>query len=393
PAGPPALSASSAAPWSTALFQDPWGGSWVPWAGGRIDGPPLVRRGPAPPPAASVLGSLSRSALHYSVDTDQFVLALTDAAEVQTLVQAATGWESGAASLPTPGAPGVPIAGARLSAAASMDGSYLVTGLASIDRSKNSQLLRFQVGAGVEETLTRLALIWRGHGEPTPTYDTQLYLWDFSTGSWESLGSRFAPNDVTIAGSYDFPTAGFCRRCHDGAPPPGVVLPVSLPNIGPLWDTGGSGDFHGDRQGTNYAHSAGTVSAPYRRGSAGVACSVCHDPHGSGNIFHLRGSINGSSPLTVTVGTQIKAACAACHGGTVADWHVECLNCHSYGPGHGSSLNSPETTTNVGYPNESSNCLLCHNHGSKTYVGSSTPTGLRDVSCSWHSCHNYSTTF
>ena len=94
-------------------------------------------------------------------------------------------------------------------------------------------------------------------------------------------------------------------------------------------------------------------------------------------------------PASAVVSAAAMYLCAGCHTGTVADWHQPCIDCHADWDGHGNSLNSPETSTEDGYPNDSSNCTLCHTHGSRTNVGSIGNVGLDDDGCSEHHCHDF----
>jgi len=123
-----------------------------------------------------------------------------------------------------------------------------------------------------------------------------------------------------------------------------------------------------------------------------MPCGACHESHGNGNDYHIASQVNGVD-VTITNGNSYKTLCAACHTGTVLNWHQECITCHAWGLGHGNSVDSPETNTNVGYPNATSDCSLCHNHGSRSNVGSVDDIGVDDPTCSEHYCHSYGNTF
>jgi hypothetical protein len=106
----------------------------------------------------------------------------------------------------------------------------------------------------------------------------------------------------------------FCLVCHDGTTPPGVTM---SPNMLNMADSYRVDDQHGRLEGRNSA-SRGYLKPPwitvenYNSGSptqpgggdstyAALNCTLCHGPHGSGNIFNLRTSItvNGTQ---MTVG-------------------------------------------------------------------------------------------
>jgi len=136
-----------------------------------------------------------------------------------------------------------------------------------------------------------------------------------------------------------------------------------------------SNDYHGAAIGDGTAEglmgqgSAGWILPPYTRGNAPVpnanlACSVCHDPVGTRNYYNFPNVVNGQ-PVVVTSGTQYINLCVACHGGTVDQWHIGCLDCHA----GGHAGNPPQTL--VG-----SDCSACHHHGSAGWPhGTSTVYG------------------
>ena len=94
----------------------------------------------------------------------------------------------------------------------------------------------------------------------------------------------------------------FCVTCHDGDPPPGVVMPGTVQNIGLMWATN---DQHGLPEGND--SSRGLLKAPFpthanRDGTSNSAmnCSTCHGAHGSGNIYNLRTQVSvAGSPMQI----------------------------------------------------------------------------------------------
>jgi hypothetical protein len=98
----------------------------------------------------------------------------------------------------------------------------------------------------------------------------------------------------------------FCLSCHDGTTPPGVTMSTNMINMADAYaGTGGeTADQHGTEIGsTGSTTSKGGLKPPWTTNSDHIAnndpsagyaamnCSVCHDNHGSGNIFNLRTSI------------------------------------------------------------------------------------------------------
>lgn len=127
-------------------------------------------------------------------------------------------------------------------------------------------------------------------------------------------------NSATTNGSNltDFVT--FCTDCHSS-------------NI--VWSSGG--DAHGGKN-----SASPNVNLPYQNPVANnhvLACTDCHEPHGSPNPFLLRTAVNGQAPISVTGGAFYNF-CNACHPpisftGTHAglDINSTCStsNCHHHG--------------------------------------------------------------
>jgi hypothetical protein len=106
----------------------------------------------------------------------------------------------------------------------------------------------------------------------------------------------------------------FCLVCHDGVTPPGVTM---SPNMLNMADSYRLNDQHGRLEGRNsasrgYLKPPWTTTANYNSGSptqpgggsstyAALNCTLCHGPHGSGNIFNLRTSITVNG-VQMTVG-------------------------------------------------------------------------------------------
>jgi len=334
---------------------------------------------------------------HYSINTDMIrVSGDRTGTGLQTYAPVA-GWTSVGTSAPPPiSAPGTATAAANLTAAASADGTYWITDEASTDKTWNWQVVRVEIPEGEIGHLETLRFEWRGYGEPTTGYGLKFAVWDFDAGAWTTVRSSTAVGSpVSYMGMETAVPNWFCVRCHDGSPPPGVIVPAGVSNIGAYWNLTTTSDGHGPRAGSG----TGGLKQGLARGMDELPCVSCHESHGNQNLFHISSATNGTTGISVTNGNSVKSLCSACHFGTATDWHAECDWCHSQ-PSHGAEfIDSPETAYTYPYPNDASNCLLCHNHGSKSSVGSDGGRGVRDVDQAaavggdCHPCHDYRTTF
>jgi hypothetical protein len=105
------------------------------------------------------------------------------------------------------------------------------------------------------------------------------------------------------------------------------------------------GDIHGEGESTRTAGSPGLLE-PYDYRMEQLDCKVCHDPHGSPNLYWLKTQINDSDNITIS-GIESsdredwEGFCAACHTFShepVAEYDT-CVTCHF----HGASLDDSET--------------------------------------------------
>jgi hypothetical protein len=133
-------------------------------------------------------------------------------------------------------------------------------------------------------------------------------------------------------------------------------MPAGVTNVGAKWTGAAGSDFHA---GVASAGFGGGLKVPYQRGQA-VPCTACHASHGSSNLYHVPGTVNGSSGVSVTNGPSAENLCRACHSGTVTDWHNGCG-----GPGtcHYTMAHGTDHGADPGTPTSGSNCLGCHGHG------------------------------
>jgi len=138
--------------------------------------------------------------------------------------------------------------------------------------------------------------------------------------------------------------AAFCMSCHDGSPPRDVKLGTAT------WQVNGwATDSHGFGIGAigNSANmdAYGAINKPFKYGQDPLACSYCHDPHGSSTAFHLTSLDRKTSYNIAADGYGAKQFCAQCHE---LPWHAghdqasagynpatydRCFNCHKHGAG------------------------------------------------------------
>ncbi len=142
----------------------------------------------------------------------------------------------------------------------------------------------------------------------------------------------------------------FCETCHVN---PTQTQPVTAGSKVPyainlVNDTSGGpdGQVHDKFTASDY----NTVSSHGTTGN--LACTACHDTHGSSNVYMLRENVvspDGSSSSTMTGYT-----------GAPADWQLLqtfCLTCHTIPTDH--QTTDPTPTTTPAYQQ----CTECHYHG------------------------------
>ncbi len=312
----------------------------------------LESLGVGAPPTAALETTPNPIPGEYSIDTDLLVLRTRDSAGAVTTFTVSGAWETSSAfvSKPNPSTPGSSVAPGIYSNAGTENSVYWRTSLASTDRAWDWQLVRFDLGSSAQTSIRELTVLWRGHGVPTPGYDTALYVWDVTAGSWSETSRDEVPADRAVGWTSQSVSGEFCLRCHDGDAPDGVVVPSEVTTISTNWGVGG--DRHGAGVGTGFG---GTLVSPYARGQDAVACVTCHDTHGSGSIYHFPSKVNDNAPGPITTGAS-GALCASCHSGGLSDWHQPCYACHA----EPHEL-APDITDRL--PTLSSDCLSCHGHG------------------------------
>jgi hypothetical protein len=192
-----------------------------------------------------------------------------------------------------------------------------------------------------------------------------------STTAYEPDGS------TTVNGSNLTDFASFCTDCHNAT---NTIYSTSLErNLKQIdWDV--------EKHGKGNADGAITMFSPYGTAMGKVlACTDCHEPHGSPNAFLLRDEINGAvltNPVTpfdpdvcTLPGTDGNKAlgwlCRRCHkddsawsGGVVNQWKF--IHHYTYGgsefPYNRTECYRCHWTAN----GEPMSCNCCHYHGSST---------------------------
>jgi hypothetical protein len=155
-------------------------------------------------------------------------------------------------------------------------------------------------------------------------------------------GSNFEPaNDGTADGSNLPNFKGFCNsNCHSTQNVYSTERGRYLRRV--IWSNGENNDEHGKTN--NWKDTGtGTTKAPFsdQAGNYVLACTDCHEPHGSENEWLLRTTINGQDNLSVTGDGEWSQICAACHTwnlhavSVTTCWGDGVWNCHYHGAGGG----------------------------------------------------------
>jgi hypothetical protein len=158
-------------------------------------------------------------------------------------------------------------------------------------------------------------------------------------------GTNYEPgNDSTADGSNRPNLNNFClNNCH------GTNSVYSTERGGNLhkinWSNATNNDEHGKTN--DYTNTVvGTTNNPYpdQAGNYVLACTDCHEPHGSENEWLLRTSVNGKDNISVEFSGDWLEFCTACHtintqfphyGQVTTCWGDGAWNCHHHGAGGG----------------------------------------------------------
>ncbi|MCJ7601496.1 MAG: cytochrome c3 family protein [Desulfobulbaceae bacterium] len=176
---------------------------------------------------------------------------------------------------------------------------------------------------------------------------------------YNSVGSLLEPDGVAAdratqaAKTPDY--SAFCTACHTST----NSTISSTPLGGFLRRVDWSTEQHGAGAADHDAYGAGDdMSAPYADGSLGsyvLACTDCHEPHGSPNLLLIRRRINaGAVDFKVLLDDPPGAS-----GPGFLSWQSLCSKCHK-------TLRHPgphDVADPVGCAGCHSNCGQCHYHG------------------------------
>ncbi len=179
-------------------------------------------------------------------------------------------------------------------------------------------------------------------------------------------------NTLWTAGDRDF-----CLKCHDGAPPAGVVFPATFNGFG--------------YNKTKYLNS------PHDTALAGrYECQACHERHGSANVSILKSMYNKTDNLAYVTGNY--ALCWRCHVESAVttsrnafeDLHVRhvlredspCITCHdAHGPYEVVTLPLAEDLNDFSYALSHFQFSLIDRTLSTAFWLSSSTTGNCYLSC------------
>jgi hypothetical protein len=113
----------------------------------------------------------------------------------------------------------------------------------------------------------------------------------------------------------------FCFNCHQKAIPTDANIDGDLHPI--VWDTTAVGNKHGQAHDPTNRDQEGGLIAPYTPDHYNyvLACTDCHEPHGSTNPFLLRTCVNGKDNISISIAdgaddwSHLAAYefCTACH--------------------------------------------------------------------------------
>lgn len=107
-----------------------------------------------------------------------------------------------------------------------------------------------------------------------------------------------------------------------------------------------TGDIHGANESTKTPGSGG-LKPPYDWRQAQIDCKVCHNPHGTANVYWIPTKVNGTDVsidgTSAADRAEMQNFCSACHlfSHENTSTYDECLTCHF----HGSNADTDTTTT------------------------------------------------
>lgn len=204
------------------------------------------------------------------------------------------------------------------------------------------------------------------------------------TGSYQAplrFSGNYEPDGNTVSDPTTLPDYNtFCTTCHNAGN--AVYSTERSGNLKVIDWNNISGEIHG--KGAAVDISMLTPAAPYSSGTTTsyvLSCLDCHEPHGSGNIYLLRGEVNGALTNAIATGFDFDKICKRCHNptGGAADWddvhHALPDSVYSRGGSCDTAgCHSSPAATRI-------NCENCHFHGSDTndpgVLAPDNPVGFR----------------
>jgi len=222
-----------------------------------------------------------------------------------------------------------------------------------------------------------------GAGEKMSDYSAS-YQAPLTFGSPYPAGATYEPDGSgTTTGTNLADINTFCLDCHaNEVPSTGTVSANPATTAGKLtainWNT--------DKHGKGNADNSLCGNNPYPSGAAGLgkvlSCLDCHEPHGSANVYLIRGEVNGAVPagaIGSLATTNWSFLCDRCHqddleisGSCQADHYyithhdnaTGCSNEQAYAPAACGACHSSGINTGCGSSRVQLICTNCHYHGS-----------------------------
>jgi len=188
-----------------------------------------------------------------------------------------------------------------------------------------------------------------------------------SSNTYEPGGTLTADSSLTP----DYNT--FCTDCHNAT---NTIYSTALGrNLKKI-------DWNNEKHGKGNADGDIYVDSPYTPGSGSMsyvlACTDCHEPHGSANIFLIRQEVNGGilgGSITAEQSFDWRYLCARCHNDSNQNIHH--LNFTFYTDEQPYIRGAPCGACHGGYFQGKIPCSNCHFHGSQVTDADNAPTTRR----------------
>jgi len=220
-------------------------------------------------------------------------------------------------------------------------------------------------------------------GEKMSDYAPSVYQSPYrfnSTTAYEPAGSTTVLDGSDLT---DYVT--FCTDCHNSS---NVISSSTMGTLRTIDWSVSTGEKHGnvDFDGTK------SMDAPYASGGTVLACTDCHEPHGSPNQALIRPEVNGGA-LGITVSTIAQTACVAPYPSDTKEISYLCNRCHSddnqmngsCGTNKYYIIHHDAASGDPPYPSPGT-CTNCHSSGS----GSDCTSTYTPINC--NCCHYHGST-